>query len=105
MMKWKIEKMKRLADNGLVVEVAYRVVAKNSGLIADQRGKVTLTGDPEAADFTPFSQLTEAQVVQWVKDSVDVESIEAQVQTALDVKVAKRESRETVIGLPWNKSL
>ena len=103
-MKWKIEKMKRLADNGLVIEVAYRVVAKDRSLIADQRGKVTLTGDPEAANFIPFPQLTEAQVVQWVKDSINAESIEAQVQAALDVKVAKRESRETVLGLPWNKS-
>jgi hypothetical protein len=101
-MNWKIENMKRQVTDDLVVEVAYRVHAKNSGLIADHRGKVTLTGDPNSPDFIPFKDLTEAQVVQWVKDSVDVEAIEAEVQSALDAKVAKREARETLTGLPWS---
>jgi hypothetical protein len=100
-MNWKITNTKRLADSDLITEVAYRVFAKDSGLIADHSGKVTLTGDPESPDFIPFKDLTEAQVVQWVKDSVDVEAIEAQVQSALDAKVAKREGRETLSGLPW----
>jgi hypothetical protein len=104
-MKWTIENMKRQVANDLVVEVAYRVMAKDSGLIADHRGKVTLTGDPEAPDFIPFKDLTEAQVIQWVKDSVDVEAIEAQVQSALDAKVAKREARETLTGLPWSRRI
>jgi len=100
-MNWTIENMKRLADNELVTEVAYRVHTRHSGLIADHRGKVTLTGDPESPDFIPFKDLTQAQVVQWVKDNVDVEAIEAQLQAALDAKVAKRGSRSTLTGLPW----
>jgi hypothetical protein len=101
-MNWTIKNMKRLAENDLVTEVTYRVHTKDGGLIADHRGKVTLTGDPASPDFIPFKDLTEAQVVQWVKDSVDVEAIEAQVQAALDAKVAKREARETLTGLPWS---
>ena len=97
--------MKRLAENELVTEVTYRVHSKNDSLIADHRGNVTLTGDPLSPDFIPFKDLTETQVVQWVKDSVDVEAIEAQVQDALDAKVAKRESRETITGLPWANRL
>lgn len=108
-MKWTIENMKRQVANDLVVEVAYRVVAKDSSLIADHRGKVTLTGDPNSPDFIPFTDLTEAQVIQWVKDSVDVETIEAQVQLVLDAKIAKKEAREVLSGLPWtgriNKSI
>jgi hypothetical protein len=104
-MKWTIENMKRQVANDLVVEVAYRVHTKHSGLIADHRGKVTLTGDPNSPDFIPFKNLTEAQVVQWVKDSVDVEAIEAQVQATLDAKVAKRESREVLTGLPWSNKI
>lgn len=102
-MNWKIENTKRLKDNDLIIEVAYRVLAKNSGIIADHKGKVTLTGDSEAPDFIPFKDLTEAQVLQWVKDLVDVTAIESQVQSALDAKVAKRESREVLSGLPWSK--
>lgn len=104
-MKWTIENMKRQTETGLVVEVAYRVVAKQGGLIADHRGKVTLTGDPSAQGFVPFEQLTETQVIQWVKDSVDVSAIEAGVQSTLDVKVQKVAQREVVSGLPWSKNI
>jgi hypothetical protein len=101
-MNWKVENMKRLASNELVTEVVYRVHAKNSSLIADYKGKVTLTGDPSSPDFVPFKDLTEAQVVQWVKDSVDVTAIEAQVQSVLDAKIAKRGAKEVLTGLPWS---
>ena len=104
-MKWTIENMKRQTETGLVVEVAYRVVAKQSGLIADHRGKVTLTGDPSAPGFVPFEQLTETQVIQWVKDSVDVSAIEAGIQSVLDAKVARVAQRETLTGLPWANRL
>jgi len=104
-MKWTIENMKRRAESGLVVEVAYRVVAKQGSLIADHRGKVTLTGDPESEGFVPFNQLTEAQVVEWVKDSVNVATIEAGVQSSLDAKVQKAAQREVTSGLPWSNRL
>ena len=104
-MKWTIENMKRRAESGLVVEVTYRVVAKQGGLIADHRGRVTLTGDSSAPGFLPFEQLTEAQVVQWVKDSVDVSAIEAGVQAALEAKIQKVEQKEVVSGLPWSNRL
>jgi hypothetical protein len=102
-MNWIIENMKRNIDNGLVVEVSYKVVAKESGLIADHRGKVTLTGDPNVEGFVPFENLTQGQVTQWVKDSVDVSAIETSVQTLLDEKVAKVAAQTTKSGLPWVK--
>ena len=104
-MKWTIENMKREVTDDLVVEVAYRVIAKDKGLIADHRGKVTLTGDPNSPDFIPFKDLTEAQVIQWVKDGVDVSTIEAGVQAALEAKVQKVEQKEVVSGLPWSNRL
>jgi hypothetical protein len=105
-MNWTIRNMKRISDSGLVTEVAYRVVANESGLIADKTGKVTLTGDPEAPDFIPFKDLTEAQVIQWVKDSVDVEAIESDVQAILENKKAKKAAQTTKTGLPWgNKNI
>jgi hypothetical protein len=104
-MKWIVENMKRRTGTGLVVEVAYRVVAKQGSLIANHRGKVTLTGDPSSPGFVPFKDLTEAQVIQWVKDSVDVTAIEAQVQAALDAKIAKRDAKEVLTGLPWSGGL
>jgi hypothetical protein len=105
-MKWTIENMKRQVANDLVVEVAYRVIAKDSGLIADHKGKVILTGDPSSPDFIPSKDLTEAQVIQWVKDSMNVAVIEAQVQAILEDKKAKKAAQTTKTGLPWgNKNI
>lgn len=97
--------MKRQTVTGLVVEVAYRVVAKQGGLIADHRGRVNLEGDPESPDFTPFNQLTEEQVLSWVKSEVNVSEIEAQVQGILNKKLAAISAKETLTGLPWKNRI
>jgi hypothetical protein len=105
-MKWTIENMKRMSDSGLVTEVAYRVVAKESGLIADKTGKVTLTGNPDAEGFVPFNELAQAMVISWVKSSVDFEAIETEVQAILENKKAKKAAQTTKTGLPWgNKNI
>jgi hypothetical protein len=104
-MNWIIENMKRLVTNDLVVEVTYKVVAKDKGLIADYKGKVSLIGDPDSPDFIPFNELSESQVVQWVKSNVNVSEIENLVQTSLDSKLIKKESKEFSTGLPWRKNI
>lgn len=101
-MKWIIENMKRQTESGLVIEVVYRVIAKEKSLIADHKGKVILTGNSESEGFVPFEELTESLVIQWVKDNVDVSSIETEVQNLLDSKLEKLEQRTTSSGLPWN---
>lgn len=104
-MKWIIENMKRQTESGLVIEVVYRVIAKEKSLIADHKGKVTLTGDPQSEGFVPFEELTESLVIQWVKDNVNVSSIETEVQNLLDSKLEKLEQKTTSSGLPWNKKM
>ena len=104
-MKWTVENIKRTISEGMVVEVAYRVIAKSGSLIADHRGKVNLEGDSSAHDFVPFKQLTEAQVLDWVKSNVDVSAIEAQVQEILNRKIVAVAAKETVTGLPWNNKI
>ena len=101
-MKWEIEKMKRQLNDGLVIKVNYRVVAKDKELIANKRGTVTLTGDSSSPDFIAYQNLKESDVVTWVKSEVDVVSIESEVQSILDTKIAARSARQTASGLPWS---
>jgi hypothetical protein len=101
-MKWIIENMKRQSEDGLVVEVAYRVVKKENGIIADKTGKVTLQGDVNSPDFTPYKDLKESQVIEWVKSNVDVQEIESIVESLFDEKLSKRSSNSFKSGLPWN---
>jgi hypothetical protein len=101
-MKWSIENMKRQIDNGLVVEVSYRVIGEMDGCIADFLGSVLLSGDPMQPNFIPFDDLTEELVLQWVKDLVDVDVIESVILSKIDKKVQRKALRKTVSGLPWN---
>ena len=88
-MKLKVEKIKRHADSDLVFEVRFNVIAKEGGLIANKRGKVTLQGDPDSPDFIPFSELKEDDVKAWIRAEVDVDAIEADVQQILEEKKSK----------------
>ena len=88
-MRLKIEKIKRHADTDLVFEVRFNVIAKEGGLIANKRGKVTLEGDPDSPDFIPFSELKEDDVKTWIRSEVDIEAIEAEVSQMLEDKKSK----------------
>lgn len=85
----KIEKIKRHADTGLVFEVRFNVIAKEGGIIANKRGKVLLEGDPESPDFIPFHELKEDDVKAWVRSSVDIDSMESDVESSLEEKKSK----------------
>ena len=85
-MRLKIEKIKRHADTDLVFEVRFNVIAKEGGLIANKRGKVTLEGDPDSPDFIPFGELKEEDVKAWIRAEVDVDAIETEVQQILEDK-------------------
>ena len=56
---------------------------------------------PDAASFKPYDQLTEEEVIVWVKAQLNVEEVETQLANALELKknppiVAK--------DLPWAAS-
>jgi hypothetical protein len=99
-MKWIIENVKRTSSEGLVVKINYNVVAKDKELIANKRGSVELSGDPNAEDFIPFEDLTRQNLVDWVKANVNVEAIENEVDSILQEKVAARSARTLISGLP-----
>jgi hypothetical protein len=65
-------------------------------------GTVGLTLDPEA-DFTPYADLTEAQVVGWVKDALgeeQVTSYEENVAAQIDALV---NPPVVTPALPWSE--
>lgn len=102
--KWKIEQLKRQGDTGLVVEVFYNVIAKESAYMANQKGKLTLTGDPNSENFVAFENLTEEIVINWVKQELgsEVSNIESLLETKVTEKVAQY-SNSLKTGLPWKK--
>jgi hypothetical protein len=95
---YKIDNLDRQTSDGLVVTAHWRVDAVDGEYTAGAYGSVGFTrGD----DFIPFEQLTEAQVLTWVKSQLEVE----QIETALAQIIAEQKTPSKVSGLPWTSEV
>jgi len=93
---YKIDNLDRQTSDGLVITAHWRVNAVDGEHTAGAYGSVGFTrGD----DFIPFEELTEAQVLEWVKAQLEVEQIEA----ALANQIEALKKPKSVSGLPWGE--
>ena len=93
---WKITDMLRSAADGLVTRVGWEAVASDAGIEAPMRGAIDVNrGDT----FMPFEQLTEEQVLAWVKASPKAANVEENLTQRLNELTAHVAA--TVNGLPW----
>jgi hypothetical protein len=91
---YKINNLERQVSDDLVITAHWRVDAVDGEHTAGAYGSVGFTrGD----DFIPFEELTEAQVIDWVKAQLDVEQIESNLANQIE---ALKEPK-SVSGLPW----
>jgi hypothetical protein len=91
---WNIVNLDRKTSDGFVITVHYNVSAVDGEFTASTYGTVGYT---EEGAFTPYSQLTEAVVVGWVKDSLGQETVEE----ALAAQIEAQKNPVSESGLPW----
>jgi hypothetical protein len=91
---WTIAQLDRQTSDGLVTTAHYRVDAVDGEYSAGSYGTV---GFERGTSFTAYASLTEAQVIAWVKDKLDVEAVEASLQTQIDAQ----KNPVTATGVPW----
>jgi len=91
---WKIEQLDRQTSDGLVTTAHWRVNAVDGDYSAGSYGTV---GFERGESFIAYESLTEAQVIAWVKDKLDVEAIEANL--AAQIEYLKNPT--TATGMPW----
>jgi len=89
-----IAQLDRQTDDGLVTTAHWRVYAVDGEHSAGSYGSV---GFERGDTFTAYDALTEAQVIAWVKDKLDVESVEA----GLAAQIEAKKNPITATGLPW----
>ena len=94
MITWKIAQLDRQTSDGLVTTAHWTVNAVDGEHSAGAYGTV---GFERGATFTAYDSLTEAQVIAWVKDKLDVEAIEASLSAQIDLQKAP----VTATGVPW----
>jgi len=91
---WTIAQLDRQTSNGFVTTVHYNVSKVDGEFSASTYGTVSFeAGTPE----TPYASLTKAQVIEWVKDKLDVEAIEA----SLAAQIAAKKTPTSATGVPW----
>ncbi len=95
-MNFSISTLESNTDGGVIV--AHWRVAKTSGeYTASSYGSVSFTPDSSAEGYIAYDSLTEATVVQWVKDALNTDDIEAH----LDADLAEQASPSITVGTPW----
>lgn len=91
---WTIAQLDRQTSDGLVTTAHYTVNAVDGKHTAGSYGTV---GFERGDTFIAYDSLTEAQVIAWVKDKLDVKAIEAN----LAAQIALQKAPVTATGVPW----
>ena len=91
---WTIAQLDRQTSDGLVTTAHWRVDAVDGDYSAGSYGTV---GFERGTSFTAYDALTEAQVIAWVKDKLEVADIEA----SLTAQIALEKAPTTATGVPW----
>jgi hypothetical protein len=89
-----INNLDRLTSTDFVTTVHYNVTKVDGEFSASTYGTVSFEA---STPTTPYASLTKAQVIEWVKDKLDVEAIEASLAAQIEAKKAP----VTAVGVPW----
>ena len=96
MATWKIASLDRNTADGFVT-TAHWVVSDTDGEFSGSvYGSIGLEGEL----VTPFEQLTEAQVVGWVKAAMGEETVAAH-EAAVAAQIEEAKAPKTATGVPW----
>lgn len=96
---WRIAQLERETSDGYVFTAHYTVDANDGTYNAGAYGSIGLER-PEG-ELIPFADLTETQVVGWVKDKLGTEAV-ANVETALQSQLNEQRSPTKAAGVPWS---
>jgi hypothetical protein len=89
----------------VVVEIGYKITLEIGGRFATVEGFASLDPfnmDPE--DFLEFNQITQADSIQWVKDSIGPERLR-QIADQLTDQIENQQENQILPverSLPWN---
>ena len=108
---WSVTNMQRTDADGAVFLIYWSMVAASDGTpsyTASEVGKLRTTPDASSPDFIPYADLTEADVLGWVHDSLIIgeeTAYEAKARVEADhtAKVQKQidAATTTASGTPW----
>jgi hypothetical protein len=96
---FRISQMDRLTDTGFVCVVHWTASQTDGEYSASTYSTVGFTEQPDQS-LIPYEELTEAQVIEWVKASLGEEGVAA-IDTALANNIADQKAPKVAAGVPW----
>ena len=99
-MEFKIVQLERQLPSGGITTAHWTVSKTTDGITVSSYGAQGFQPDPQAEGFVAFPQVTEAQVIQWIKDAMGTEGVAA-LEAGLDVQIAQIQTPSTATGMPW----
>lgn len=96
---WSILNTERRSSNGCVLKIKYAVIGNYKEEKEGEWGVVNLTSPPEDL-LIPYENLTETQVVGWVKTSLGATLVEEK-EKAIESKIYENLYPQVLNGIPW----
>ena len=94
---WAITNLERETADGFVFTAHYTVNAKDDTYSAGAYGSI---GFERPDSLIPFADLTEDEVVSWVKETLGADKV-AEVEAALQNQIDQQRTPTKAAGLPW----
>lgn len=93
---WTISTLERNTDDGVVV-AHWRASDADGEHVGSSYGSCGFTPDADADGYVAYADITEAQVIGWVKADVDADAIEASIAS----QIADSKAPAISTGVPW----
>ena len=97
---WTISTLERNTDDGVVVAHWQASDSETVGEVehtGSSYGTCSFTPDADADGYTAYADITEAQVIGWVKADVDADAVEA----GIAAQIADSKAPAITAGVPW----
>jgi hypothetical protein len=92
-MNWSIQQLDRKIADGFVTTAHWTCTATDGDFSANAYGTVGFSGDL----MTPYENLTQEQVLEWVWEQIDKDGIEAN----LTAQIEAQKNPVSESGVPW----
>jgi len=96
---WTISTLERNTDNGVVV-AHWRATDVDGDHSGSSYGTCGFTPDASADGYVAYDNLTEENVIGWVKDSMGEEAVTG-VEDSIAAQIADSKAPAISVGTPW----
>jgi hypothetical protein len=95
---WAIANLERETADGFVMTAHYTVNANDGTYSSGAYGSV---GFQRPDNLIPFADLTEAEVIGWVKEALGGADKIAEIEAALQSQIDEQRAPTKAAGVPW----